>query len=166
LNRTLMKRGIGLQGSGGVSKAALERFLIELRSENPEVVAVFLSATEELAQKNVVHVDQKHVKLAKRPQGMDAILPAGRKVMRLEMSDRQTESLVESLKERMKTPNFFGDLVHDVDIFRVPREMPGQDQGGRSTQGEDKGTSQSCSARLVPMAGAPPIHLFFTSYGF
>src|SRR5438067_828099 len=60
---------------------------------------------------------------------MDSLLPARRKVMRLEVGQPQTVALKERLKQVMPCAQFRGNLVNNVDVLRVSCEVAAEDQG-------------------------------------
>src|SRR5437773_4220196 len=97
-------------------KLANERFLAELRDQDAQIVAVLVAEAEELAQEDIVDIQQGHLQPTKWRQRVGAILPAARKVVCLDVSEVQPVALLKRLNQSVVLPYLLRHLADHVDV--------------------------------------------------
>src|SRR3954451_10848618 len=77
----------GSKCTGAGNQTRFDFALIQSPGQVKQVAAIFYAVAEELSDKHVRGIHQKHVQVSKAAQRVDALTPACRKIMRLKMSN-------------------------------------------------------------------------------
>src|SRR5262249_23718085 len=92
-----------------------------------QVVAVLLALAEELAQEDVVNIEQIDLQFSEAAQRVDSLLPAGWE-MGLNVTHLEAISFLQGFEQGMLVANLSRDIADDVDILGMPAQVPSEDQ--------------------------------------
>ena len=118
-----LQLGIIEEGAAIREQAESGDFLVQFESQHAQVALVLLLLARELANEDVILVDDIDAKAAEISEPMSATLPTSRNAMRLHMAQFQAEIGLDFSQSRALAADFVGNLVYEIDVAcRAGRE--------------------------------------------